>query len=403
VGLRRGNNQDSLAVGVASDQSLWRARGHIFMVADGMGAHAAGELASRLATDAVPLIYHKLTDLLPPDALLTAMKEANAQIHARGQSSSEFKGMGTTGSVLVLLPQGALVAQVGDSRVYRLRGNRFEQLTFDHSLVWEMRAAGQIPAGQVPDFIPKNVITRSLGPNPTVQADIEGPFPTAIGDTFLLCSDGLSGPVKDEEMGTILRCLPPDDAVRALVDLANLRGGPDNVTVIVAKIAAPEATSTGSNEARPRAKRITRPVHPALWIVLGVLAVAALGGAVAGAFWFALGSLLAAAAVGTAVGLRAYGGRRIGLPFDGRQLGRGPYTAVNCPPTAEFVARLAEIVRQLREAAVEEQWNVDWNRFNTLFDQAAAANQSGDHAQAVRHYCGAMSFMMEQLKGQGKR
>ena len=125
------------------------------MVADGMGAHAAGELASKLAIDTVPLSYQKIVDRAAPDALLAAVEDANQQINQRGGSDPEFKGMGTTCTVLVLLPQGALAAQVGDSRAYRLRGNRFEQLTFDHSLVWELRASGQLPAGHIPDYIPE--------------------------------------------------------------------------------------------------------------------------------------------------------------------------------------------------------------------------------------------------------
>ena len=229
----------------AASQTVWQQRGDLFVVADGMGAHAAGELASKLSTDTVPLVYHKLTDRTPAEAILAAVEEANAQIHSRGQASIDFKGMGTTTTVLALLPYGALLAHVGDSRAYRLRGNRFEQLTFDHSLVWEMRAAGQLQ-GQVPDFVPKNVITRSLGPNPKVQVDLEGPLPVAPGDTFLMCSDGLSGPVKDEELGMILGSMPPAEAVRALVDLANLRGGPDNITVIVAK-----AVGQAWSQARP--------------------------------------------------------------------------------------------------------------------------------------------------------
>ena len=91
--------------------------------------------------------------------------DANASIHERGQANAEFQGMGTTCSVLVLLPDAAIVAHVGDSRVYRLRGGKLEQLTFDHSLVWEMMAAGQMPRGEVASFIPKNIITRSLGPH----------------------------------------------------------------------------------------------------------------------------------------------------------------------------------------------------------------------------------------------
>ena len=239
LGLRRSNNQDSMTAAVAGSLAAFQQRGHLFMVADGMGAHAAGELASKLAVDTVPLSYHKLADRSPPEALRAAMEDANSQIHSRGCASPDFKGMGTTSTVLVLLPQGALVAQVGDSRAYRFRGNRYEQLTFDHSLVWEMRAAAALPAGQVPDYIPKNVITRSLGPNPSVQVDLEGPFPVAVGDTFLLCSDGLSGPVNDEEMGILLHCLPPAEAARTLIDLANLRGGPDNITVVIVRVQGP--------------------------------------------------------------------------------------------------------------------------------------------------------------------
>ena len=175
IGLRRANNQDSYAVALAGNQADFEQRGHLFMVADGMGAHAAGELASKMATDVVSLVYRKLLDQSPPEAILSAVLDANHQIHTRGQASPDFRGMGTTATTLVLLPAGALVAHVGDSRAYRVRGNRIEQLTFDHSLVWEMQAAGQLPNGEVPGYISKNIITRSLGPNPTVQVDLEGP------------------------------------------------------------------------------------------------------------------------------------------------------------------------------------------------------------------------------------
>src|SRR6185295_19142671 len=145
-------------------------------------------------------------------------------------------GMGTTCSCLVLLPQGALVAHIGDSRIYRLRGEVLEQLTRDHSLVWEMADAGQMTEADVPSYIPKNVITRSLGPHPSVHIDLEGPYSAESGDTFLICSDGLSGPVTDEEIGVMLRCLDPAEATETLVDLANFRGGPDNISVIVAQV-----------------------------------------------------------------------------------------------------------------------------------------------------------------------
>ncbi len=230
------NNQDSLAVMVTLDRATWIHRGHLMMVADGMGAHAAGELASKLAVDNIPHTYFKLRDLYPPAALRQAIRDANRVIHAKGQSSIGFQGMGTTCSCLLLLPQGALVAHIGDSRVYRLHGNVLEQLTFDHSLVWEMAAAGQIPEADVPAYIPKNVITRSLGPHPSVNIDLEGPYAAAPGDVFLVCSDGLSGQLNDDELGAILTCLSPEEAVQSLVDLANLRGGPDNISAIAARI-----------------------------------------------------------------------------------------------------------------------------------------------------------------------
>src|SRR6476660_8494410 len=144
LGMRRANNQDSLAVIVTDDVATWATRGHLLMVADGMGAHAAGELASKLAVDNIPHTYFKLRELWPPPALRQAIRDANTTIHTKGQSSIGFQGMGTTCSCLVLLPQGALVAHIGDSRIYRLRGEVLEQLTRDHSLVWEMADAGQM-------------------------------------------------------------------------------------------------------------------------------------------------------------------------------------------------------------------------------------------------------------------
>ena len=183
------------------------------MVADGMGAHAAGELASKMACESMPHTYRKSLDRSPAEALRAGRRHGQRQHSHRGQANAEFQGMGTTCSALVLLPQQAIVAHVGDSRVYRLRGGELEQLTFDHSLVWEMMAAGQMPRGDVANFIPKNIITRSLGPHADVQVDLEGPFPLEPGDTFLLCSDGLSGQVKDEELGVLLAALSPSEAV----------------------------------------------------------------------------------------------------------------------------------------------------------------------------------------------
>jgi protein phosphatase len=209
VGVRRSHNQDSLAVLLASDVDKWLAQGHLFLVADGMGAHAVGEKASELAASIIPHTYHKHAQQGPIPALRKAFSEANASIHSRGQANREFEGMGTTGTALVLRPEGAWLGHVGDSRTYRIRDGQIEQLTFDHSLVWVYARQQRIDPTTVQN-IPSNVIVRSLGPEPLVQVDIEGPHPVQDGDIYVLCSDGLSGPVSDPEIGAVASTLPPE-------------------------------------------------------------------------------------------------------------------------------------------------------------------------------------------------
>lgn len=404
IGLRRSNNQDAWAVAIASSQEKWERRGHLFLVADGMGAHAAGELASKLAASIVPLSYDKLIDLPPQESLVQAVQDANTQIHSRGQASEDFRGMGTTLSALAILPQGALVAQVGDSRIYRLRGHCLEQLSFDHSLVWELRAAGRFPLSEIPNFIPKNIITRSLGPHPEIQVDLEGPYAIEAGDTFLLCSDGLSGQVTDEEIGKVLACLAPEEAVRALVDLANLNGGPDNITAIVVRITGPQVARRSAHGSE--AGRIEpRPVSPVVWSLVGLFGLGFLG-LLAVDMWIAAGASLVGAIVTGMVGWRLryrVDERAFGSGVELARRGRGPYARTTCKPDAPFVARLAEIVQQLRDAATKEAWTINWEEVNAQGRSAEAAAASGNHAEAVRAYCRALTFMMAELRNQRAR
>ncbi len=300
IGLRRANNQDSYRVVMASSEASWVERGHLFVVADGMGAHAAGELASKLAVDTISHTYHKTRDKTPAQALKLSIEEANRVINHRGQANPDFQGMGTTCTSLLLLPTSAIVAHVGDSRVYRLRGKKLEQLSFDHSLVWELTAGGQIKDEAVANNIPKNIITRSLGPNPEVQVDLEGPFPVLPDDRFLLCSDGLSGQVQDEEIGILLGTLPAEEAAQALIDLANLRGGPDNITVIIAHALAPPAAGAVTAAASDSAKKPA--MHP---LVYGVAALSVLVAALLAVFHPLFGVI--AAVVGVAATVLAHG------------------------------------------------------------------------------------------------
>ena len=397
VGMRRANNQDSMAVALAGSQEAFVRRGHLFMVADGMGAHAAGELASKLATDSVPLIYQKLRELSPPEALRKAVQDANQLINQRGQSSEDFKGMGTTCTTLALLAEGAVVAHVGDSRAYRLRGRQFEQLTFDHSLVWEIRAAGQMPSDQIPLYVPKNIITRSLGPNPAVQIDLEGPFPLQVGDTFLVCCDGLTGPVEDKEIGTILACLPPQQAAQALVDLGNLRGGPDNITVIIARVKGPQ-TACGGSPAAAASGTSTAVVHPLIWTLLGVFVVGGLMMMAMRQWVAAAACLVGTLCAGAAAMVQWFSGGRAETAAPTGPLGRGPYTHCDCTPDMEFTERLAGIVQELRGAAVGGDRVVDWPQFNDLETRAKNAKNSGDLSQAIFYYCTAISFMTRELR-----
>lgn len=278
VGVRRSHNQDSFALLPATDKEQFRTRGHLFLVADGMGAHAVGELASKLAADAIPHLYCKYAHEGPVAALRRAFTEANATIHTRGQQNREFEGMGTTGTSLVLRPEGAYIGHVGDSRVYRIRAGQIEQLSFDHSLVWEMARRQKVRPEEL-QGIPSNVIIRSLGPEPLVQIDIEGPHPIQAGDIYVLCSDGLSGPLSDHEIGAVASTLPPQEACRLLIDLANLHGGPDNITAIVVRLLADSSDnavpgeSSGSNPSRPPGKPW---YHLLPWPILCLIAGVAL-------------------------------------------------------------------------------------------------------------------------------
>ncbi len=401
VGLRRANNQDSYAVTLASNQADFQKRGHFFMVADGMGAHAAGELASKMATDIVSPVYRKRADQPPPEALVSALLDANHQIHNRGLASPDFRGMGTTATALVLLPVGAMVAHVGDSRAYRVRGTTIEQLTFDHSLVWEIRAAGQLTDAELPGYISKNIITRSLGPNAAVQVDLEGPFPLEAGDTFLLCSDGLSGQVKDDEIGAILGCLPPNEAVHALVDLANLRGGPDNITVIVARVLGPQiAHNAGTDSSSGLGAGSIASVHPLTWVIMGVTALAALSMLAMGHPWIALLAFVGTAITAALALKQSSSGGNPFLSRDNRRLGRGPHVSSPCAPTAELLARLNEIIQQLRDAAGKENWSIDWGPFEKILAQAALAAHTNNFVDATRNSLRAISFMMAQLRQQ---
>ena len=361
VGLKRTINQDSFTSRL-SDAADFPQHGHLFVVADGMGAHAAGELASQLAVD-------ELRNTSGPEEharqLEVHFRQANTIIHDRGQANPQLYNMGTTCSALWLLEQGAVVGHVGDSRVYRCRKNRIAQLTFDHSLVWEMRAAGQYSADSS-SAVPRNVITRCLGPHPHVEVDVEGPFSMQAGDTFLLCSDGLTGKIMDAELGVALRYLPPIAAAEFLVDLANLRGGHDNITATVVRISDEQLQARGLVSLSSSSGLGT---HPGLWLLAGLGMLLALGGVSMHSNPSAIvGSVLVAIA---AIAILSQWLQRRGPKASGR---------LPSPPYAVASTELTDQVRQQLMAALTSQ--TDPEDENTLSEIDRLAAHPPDDPQA---------------------
>lgn len=395
--MRRANNQDSLAALPAKNLERYTRRGHLFVVADGMGAHAAGELASRMATDSIAMHYFRNNNQNSMEALREAVQHANDEIHRRGQQNPEFHNMGTTASAMALLPAGAIIAHVGDSRIYRLRKGVLEQLTFDHSLVWEMEASGQLQLSQT---VPKNVITRSLGPNRIVEVDMEGPFQVETGDKFLLCSDGLTGPVEDAEIGTLMDCLPEDLAARVLVDLANLRGGPDNTTVIIAHMKNSDAKEDPAPSQRRDPTSLMLPVLYGL-AALGFLSGIALAAAGRSEYVIVpvmLGLISAAAAIYQTLRSTGREPEKSALLKSKNPGGNSPYKSYDARPTKELYQRMGTTVEELRQAATTNNWMMDWTKVDKYQRKGLKALNQKNPKTAIRSQAKAIIETMHQLR-----
>ena len=409
VGLRRSHNQDAHAVLTAADPEQWRQRGHVLMVADGMGAHAVGELASKMAADSIPHIYSKHAQDGPVTALRRAFVEANLTIHNRGQANREFAGMGTTATALVLRPDGAWVGHVGDSRVYRVRRGKIEQLSFDHSLVWELARRQKKSPEQI-ENVPSNVIIRSLGPEALVQVDVEGPHPLLPADIFVLCSDGLSGPVNDRQIGAVAQSLPPAEAARLLVHLANLRGGPDNITAIVARVNDTTGSLGQSNDQRTGARRRSKRNFlrsfsnwlswPALLLLAGIglagLAIYRTQQPEGGAITFFL-----LAAVFLMLGLL---GVIIQALRETEQTEAEPemrplriYRQMTCDIDLAMVQEQCQTLATLENRAREMEWSINWGHYKRFLDQGRAFLDRNRFADAYREHCHAMLLLLESL------
>ena len=242
VGMKRNHNEDNF---------LLLPEEHLFIVADGMGGHSSGEIASQIAVEELGEFFRMTSrdgDCTWPfkmdkaknydeNRLSTGIKLANVRIFEKAASDLKYRGMGTT-IVSVYFGSNAVYAgHVGDSRVYCFRGGQLKQVTEDHSLLNDYLKAKKLSPEEIESFPHKNVIVRALGMKENVQVDVVRIDPQE-GDVFLLCSDGLSGMVSDAQMQeTLARTDDLDRAVNMLIDQANAAGGTDNVTCILARYA----------------------------------------------------------------------------------------------------------------------------------------------------------------------
>lgn len=235
VGLVRSENQDFGTYTTTDEERDSATGGKLLIVADGMGGHRGGATASRLAAETVKAQYLGSGTPDIPTALRESLSRANARIYTEAQSNPDLRGMGTTTSVLAVRGGLGWLAHVGDSRIYMVREDEIRQLTDDHSLVATMVREGLLTMQEAETHPRRNVLQRSMGVAEEVEIDVRGPIELHHGDTFILCSDGLHGVVKEDELKEVAR-LPIEQAADEFLRRALDRGAPDNVTVIVARV-----------------------------------------------------------------------------------------------------------------------------------------------------------------------
>src|ERR1700685_965914 len=240
VGMKRTHNEDNFSIIEESG---------LYIVADGMGGHASGEVASKMAVDALKEFFSATANDpertwpykidrskgYEENRLITGIKPANLRIYESAQRDPRQRGMGTTIVTMFAVEDGVYIAHVGDSRIYRLRDGKIEQLTEDHSLLNDYIKMKRLTAEEIANFPHKNVIVRALGMKDTVKVDSRFEQPKA-NDMYLLCSDGLSGPVSDEDMLEIATSSADlKTGAAKLIERANANGGPDNITVVLVR------------------------------------------------------------------------------------------------------------------------------------------------------------------------
>jgi len=240
IGRTRQSNEDNMLAYVPEDAQVLARKGALFVVTDGLGGHTSGEIASEMAARMTRDSYYQEADEDIATSLQRAIKQANRAIVERASQNDAWSGMGTTVVAAVLRDDTVYAANVGDSRVYIVRDDNIRQITEDHSWVVQQIRAGQLTPEEARSHPKRNIIYRCLGEDKDVEVDL---FSEQVqdGDVLVLCTDGLTGLVNDDELCAIVRQYQPEESVHRLIERANENGGPDNITAIVVRVALEKA------------------------------------------------------------------------------------------------------------------------------------------------------------------
>lgn len=250
LGNVRQNNEDTGLFVRLADEGIRRVKGYLLLVADGMGGHLAGEIASQMAAELINREYFQYTDTIEK-SLLRAFQIANRQIFDEARTHNTFRGMGTTCTAIVVHEQQLYFAHVGDSRAYLFKAGQLVQLTQDHTYVQELLRRGELSVEAAASHPERNVLTQAMGTKTDIQVDLgRCVLPFDLGDRLLLCSDGLYEYCREADLSRLLRLESLPDAAEALIQLAKSRGGHDNITVVLAERMAlrPETPSKETRE-----------------------------------------------------------------------------------------------------------------------------------------------------------
>jgi PPM family protein phosphatase len=238
IGCLRKNNEDSFGYWEPEDDGNFASKGRLAVVADGMGGYEGGQEASRLAVETLIATYRDFANGDPQAALNEALQSAHQRIREHGIAHPELRGMGTTCTAVAIIQDALYYVHVGDTRLYLIRDEQIHRVTRDHSYVSRLVEAGMISEEEAETHPQRNILTAALGTNPDLIMDMsEQPEPLRPDDVLLICSDGLWGQVRDNEiLESVVESRSVEKAAKTLIELARERGGPDNITVAILRL-----------------------------------------------------------------------------------------------------------------------------------------------------------------------